>query len=105
DWWIRWWEPSYREVQLSDLRSVKDLADIAFDSGVQLGAGKVNSVRQQALSSVMRLEGRLRKETGTLVEELLAGWRSLEDDEPDRIVRATRSTAPNVLGAECEAVV
>jgi hypothetical protein len=77
DWWVSSWEPSYREVHLADLRSVKDLADIAFDSGVQLGAGKLMSVREQELSSVVRLEGRLRKETTTIVEELLAGWREM----------------------------
>ena len=62
DWWVTSWEQSYREVRLTDLRSVDDLADIAFDSGVQLGAGKRIAVRQQALSSVARLEGRLRTE-------------------------------------------
>jgi len=75
DWWISSWEPSYHEVHLSDLRSVNDLADIAFDSGVQLGAGKVDSVRTQALSSVVKLDGRLRKETAAIVGELLEGWR------------------------------
>jgi Uncharacterized protein conserved in bacteria (DUF2252) len=77
EWWVSSWEPSYREVDLSDLRSVKDLGDIAFDSGVQLGAGKLISVRKESLSSVMRLEDRLRKETSTIVEEMLAGWREL----------------------------
>lgn len=77
DWWVLSWEPSYREVHLSDLRSVKDLADIAFDSGVQLGAGKLMSVREQALSSVTKLESRFRKQTSVIVEELLAGWREL----------------------------
>jgi hypothetical protein len=77
EWWVSSWEPSYREVHLNDLRSVKDLAEIAFDSGVQLGAGKLASVREQALSSNMKLESRLRKETSGLIEELLAGWREL----------------------------
>ena len=77
DWWVASWEPTYREVRLSDLRSVKDLADIAFDSGVQLGAGQVNSVRSQELASNTRIEQRLRKETSTIVEELLTGWRAL----------------------------
>jgi hypothetical protein len=56
---------------------VDDLSDIAFDSGVQLGARKLISVRQQALSSLNRLEGRLRKETSALVDEMLAQWREL----------------------------
>jgi uncharacterized protein (DUF2252 family) len=77
DWWVSSWEPSYREVRLSDLRSVEDLSDIVYDSGVQLGAGKLDSVRKQTLSSVGRLESRLRKETSRIVEELLAGWREL----------------------------
>jgi hypothetical protein len=79
DWWVTSWEPSYREVRLVDLRSVEDLGDIAFDAGVQLGAGKVVSVKKQALASVATLERRLRKETSTLVEELLAGWRELQE--------------------------
>ena len=77
DWWVASWEPTYREVRLSDLRSVQDLADIAFDSGVQLGAGKVVSVRSQELASNKRIEQRLKKVTSTIVEELLAGWRAL----------------------------
>ena len=79
DWWVSSWEPTYREVHLSDLRSVKDLADIAYDSGVQLGAGESAdvSVSKRALLSVDKLERRLRKETSAIVEELLAGWREL----------------------------
>src|SRR4051812_14212638 len=79
NWWAATWEPSYREVRLTDLRSVEDLADIVFDSGVQLGAGKLMPARQQARASVARLEGRLKKETAALVEELLAGGRELGD--------------------------
>jgi hypothetical protein len=77
DWWVSNWEPSYREVRISDLRSVDDLADIAFDAGLQLGAGKVVSVRTQTLSSLRRLEGRLRRVTDTMIAELFAGWREL----------------------------
>jgi uncharacterized protein (DUF2252 family) len=77
DWWISSWEPTYREVRLDDLRSVDDLAEIAFVSGWQLGVGKVPSVRGQELSSHTMLESRLRKETALIVEELVAGWREL----------------------------
>jgi hypothetical protein len=79
DWWVFSWEASYREVRLSDLRSVRDLADIVYDAGVQLGAGEPNdaSARKQALSNMVSLRDRIRKETTTLVEELLAGWREL----------------------------
>jgi len=74
DWWVSNWEPSYREIHLPDLRSVDDLSDIAFDAGVQLGAGKVEAVREEALSSVMELEPRLRIVTDTMIAELFAGW-------------------------------
>ncbi|WP_157899031.1 DUF2252 family protein [Luteitalea pratensis] len=77
DWWVSSWEPSYREVRISDLRTARDLGDIAFDSGVQLGAGKLVSARRPAPTTVMTLETRLRKETSTIIEELLAGWREL----------------------------
>jgi hypothetical protein len=77
DWWVSSWEPTYREVRLSDLRSAKDLGDVAFDAGLQLGAGKADEVRSQELAANKRLEQRLRKETSKIVEELLAGWREL----------------------------
>jgi hypothetical protein len=85
NWWIRSWEPSYREVRGDDLRSVKDLAGIAYDSGVQLGAGCLHehtgpqgaALRKQALASIKRLEARIRQETSTLVDEMLLGWQEL----------------------------
>jgi hypothetical protein len=85
NWWIRSWDPSYREVRRDDLRSVKDLAAIAYDSGVQLGAGCLHehpgpqgaALREQALASVKRLEARIRPETSRLVDEMLLGWQEL----------------------------
>jgi hypothetical protein len=35
--WVTSWEPSYRELHLSDLRSPADLGDVAFDAGLQSG--------------------------------------------------------------------
>ena len=77
DWLLFSWEPSYREVLLSDLRSVEDLDAIAYDAGLQLGASETQGVsaRKQALAALARLEDRLRKATATIVDELLAGWR------------------------------
>jgi hypothetical protein len=79
DWWISSWEPTYRELHVHDLQSVEDLADIAFDSGVQLGAGEPPDAasRKQVLSSVVRLDRRIRSQTETIVGELLAAWREL----------------------------
>jgi Uncharacterized protein conserved in bacteria (DUF2252) len=84
DWWIRSWDSSYRELRLDDLRSVKDLAAIVYDSGVQLGAGSLADAsgpqgtdRKQAWTAIARLEKRIRKETLHIVEQLLLGWREL----------------------------
>jgi hypothetical protein len=81
-WWIRSWDPSYRELRIDDLRSPRELAQIAYDVGVQLGAGSLkestglqrNSARQRELASLARLERRIRNRTSELVTELLAGW-------------------------------
>ncbi|HEU4935882.1 MAG TPA: DUF2252 family protein [Vicinamibacterales bacterium] len=82
NWWVRSWEPSYREITLDDLRSVEDLSDLVYDSGVQLGSGSVHdgddgSLRSQSLSAIAALQPRLRTEAKTLVEEMMRGWGQL----------------------------
>ncbi len=83
DWWIRSWEASYREVGLDDYRSVDELAAVVFDSGVQLGAGRLEPAdvtsehAAASLLSMGTLEPRLRSAAHTLVAELLAGWQEI----------------------------
>lgn len=84
NWWIRSWEPSYREITLDDLRSVDDLSEIVYDSGVQLGAGSIHGssspdakLRADSLMALQQLEPRLRKAADTLVSEMMQGWREL----------------------------
>ena len=82
DWWIRSWDPTYHEIRLDDLQSVADLADLAYDAGVQLGAGAVAAenatLRRQLAASTDQAEPQLRREAEQLVDELLRGWRGLE---------------------------
>jgi hypothetical protein len=86
EWWLRSWDPSYRELSLDDLHSVQDLAAIVYDSGVQLGAGCLKdevglqgaAARKRELASVARLERRIRDEASALVEQLLLGWKELK---------------------------
>ena len=82
DWWIRSWDPTYHEIALDDLQSVADLADLAYDAGVQLGAGAVAAenatLRRQLAASIDQAEPRLRRDAEQLVDELLRGWRGLE---------------------------
>jgi Uncharacterized protein conserved in bacteria (DUF2252) len=85
DWWIRSWDPSYRELSVRDLRSVGDLTAIAYDSGVQLGAGALSgaegsqgaSARKRELVRLARLDARIQNETSRLVDQLLRGWKEL----------------------------
>jgi hypothetical protein len=85
DWWIRSLDPSYRQVRLTDLKSVGDLAAISYDAGVQLGAGRLQNQmvllsaydRKRILGATGRLEKRYRQEASKLVDDLLRGWREL----------------------------
>jgi hypothetical protein len=84
NWWIRSWDPSYREIGVDDLGSVEDLSAIVYDSGLQLGASSLSGrspadprVRDRSLASIAVLETRLRRSARLLVEELLRGWRDL----------------------------
>ncbi|MGE5059097.1 MAG: DUF2252 family protein [Betaproteobacteria bacterium] len=85
DWWIRSLDPSYRQVAVTDLQSVNDLFAIAYDSGVQLGAGRLQDQtvllsaydRKRLLGATGRLEKRYRQEARRLVDDLLRGWREL----------------------------
>jgi hypothetical protein len=84
-WWIHSWDPSYREIHISDLRSIADLDAIAFDAGVQLGSGSLHEktgadgvfARQRAWRSIAAQRARLRPTTLMLVEELMRGWQEL----------------------------
>ncbi len=88
NWWIHSWEPSYREIAIDDLRTVGDLFDIVYDSGMQLGAGSVqrfdrtvdSGLQRESLASLAALEPRLRQTANALVEELLRGWRRFKGD-------------------------
>jgi Uncharacterized protein conserved in bacteria (DUF2252) len=85
DWWIRSLDPSYRQVSSTDLQSVGDLFAIVYDSGVQLGAGRLQDQtvllssydRKRILGATTRLEKRYRDEATKMIDDLLRGWREL----------------------------
>jgi hypothetical protein len=88
NWWIHSWEPSYHEIAIDEFRTVDDLSDIVYDSGMQLGAGSIqrfeggvdDGIRREALASLDTLEPRLREESDRLVRELLRGWHEFRGD-------------------------
>ena len=84
DWWLRSWDPSYRRGPPRGYPVGQDLAAIAYDAGIQLGAGGLldsqgpqAEARTRALVTIARLEPRIRQETSRLVEQLLLGWHEL----------------------------
>jgi hypothetical protein len=89
DWWIRSWEPSYREVGLDDLGSVEELSAIVYDSASQLGAGSVHlpgaavdaALQQHSLAALGTVEARVRREAVNLVEQMLRGWDQLRANQ------------------------
>jgi Uncharacterized protein conserved in bacteria (DUF2252) len=86
-WWIKSWEPSYREVQIDDLQSVTDLSALVYDSAFQLGAGRVQGESPEKaallwkaeLAAIGRLEGRLRNSVKELLGDLFTGWQEFRD--------------------------
>lgn len=89
-WFIRSWDPTYREVTVADLRSSKDLSDIVYDAGVQLGQGSlreqegasIDGPRRQTLEMLGKFEQKIRAETRALVDDLMLGWQQLAAGKP-----------------------
>ena len=85
DWWLRSLDPSYRQVRLAELQSVSDVATISYDSGAQLGAGRLRDRtvllsdfdRKRLLGATAKLEKWYRQGASQLVDQLLRGWREL----------------------------
>jgi hypothetical protein len=89
-WFIRSWDPTYREIAVQDLVSYQDLSDIVYDAGVQLGQGSlreeegagVAALRRQVLATIGKFERRVRTGTVALVDELMLGWKQFAAAAP-----------------------
>jgi len=83
EWWLRSWDRTYVEVQISDLRSVEELEEVARDAGAQLGSTSIAggalpataAARQRALAAVLREQTRVRQVAADLTNQMLAAWR------------------------------
>jgi hypothetical protein len=81
-WWIRTWDSTYGELQLSDITSREDLAQIARDAGAQLGATNLRgraaedgrAARTQELAAVTRLEPRIRALAREMSQRVVEAW-------------------------------
>lgn len=81
--WIHAWVENYEEVEVGEsLASADELAEVAFDVGVQLGRGHVNQIgapldaqlRAEQLKNLDRDEPRLRTAVRELAELALEAW-------------------------------
>ena len=84
-WWVRSWDPTYRELEISDLRTPEDLLEVAEDAGAQLGAANTHDgpgrerldQRQRERLGVDRLQWKIRRTAIRLTAEVHEAWRAL----------------------------
>jgi Uncharacterized protein conserved in bacteria (DUF2252) len=89
-WWVRSWEPTYRELVLSDLQTPEDLKQVALDVGSQLGAANLkeaSAVRQAAmrrkeLAMLDRMEPKIRRVVREMVDRMLQDWATFSIVKP-----------------------
>lgn len=81
EWWVRSWEPTYRELDVDDLRDPAELAEIIRDVGVQLGNGhRANEIGGEedqgaALEQFLdRRQGALVQLSQRMTGHLLEAW-------------------------------
>jgi Uncharacterized protein conserved in bacteria (DUF2252) len=81
--WIHAWEDNYVELQIGEtLRSAAELAEVAFDAGLQLGRGHPYRIadplevqlRGELEESLDRHEGSIRAAIGELSRQVVVAW-------------------------------
>jgi hypothetical protein len=82
-WWLRSWEPSYREVDIADYVSADEIVEVAHDVGAQLGYGHMPTPdtgggprdASQQLRALDQIEARIRQAVTEQTAELTEAWR------------------------------
>jgi uncharacterized protein (DUF2252 family) len=90
-WWIKTWERTYREIEITDLASAEELREVAHDVGAQLGSTNLADAppplggqeRLAELEALTRLELRMRQVAHGMTIDLLEAWRRSRDT-PER---------------------
>jgi hypothetical protein len=91
-WWVRAWDPSYRELSVASLASPVELREVAFDAGVQLGSTNLadlgveqaHRARRREHEALTRLEPRIRTVARELTVELKKVWTRFPSAASDR---------------------
>ena len=95
--WVHDWPDDYKEVKIAKgLDSRRDLSELAFDAGVQLGrahpkkaGGQRDRERQrEVLDALNGLEARIRQASRTLADRTEAAWREYREParKPPRVL-------------------
>lgn len=88
DWWVRSWEPSYGELDIDEIASSAELAEIVRDVGAQLGDGHVPRGSDELEAQARYLQrrfiddhaGTMREVALAMTKELLESWELLRAD-------------------------
>jgi hypothetical protein len=89
EWWARSWEASYRELQLDQLESPRELAEVVHDAAAQLGNGHAwtpkgvpgETLRGRKLEWLERSEDHVRATALRMTEDLLEAWEIFRTSE------------------------
>ena len=81
-WWLRNWDPSYREVDVADYMSGDEIVEVAHDAGAQLGRGHITAPdagggprdASQQVRRLDALEPRIRDAVAEQIVELRDAW-------------------------------
>jgi Uncharacterized protein conserved in bacteria (DUF2252) len=84
--WLHAWPDDYVEVAVADLRSVRELSEVAEDAGAQMGRGAPRSlpgVEEDSLRSAIaraldRHEGRIRSEVRAFADATTVAWQRFQ---------------------------
>jgi Uncharacterized protein conserved in bacteria (DUF2252) len=81
-WWLRSWDPSYREVNIADYVTGDEIVEVAHDMGAQLGRGHIGDpgggvqmeTRDAERRRLDQIESRVRQAVAEQTAELIEAW-------------------------------
>lgn len=104
--WVHSWVDNYEEVKVGEsFQSSKELAEVAYDVGVQLGKGHVKQIaapfdlqlRRELLQILDRHEVEIKQACRELAEQTVAAWRRFCNSLDRQSTKQTVIDFPNVF--------
>lgn len=82
-WWVKAWDRSFAELDVSDFASAEELREVSHDVGAQLGSSNLVELsgrrrggpRQRELQAIVRLEPRVRQVAHELTLAVIEAWK------------------------------